>query len=79
MASPNNDFQTMNSIYKEAYADRVKDLIPDGVKVLNMVKFTSAEKQPGNLQKLLTLDTIRGRLIQKGTLTKENVCIEYTV
>ena len=49
MASPNNDFQTMNSIYKEAYADRVKDLIPDGVKVLNMVKFTSAEKQPGNL------------------------------
>jgi hypothetical protein len=45
----NNDFSTMNSIFKEAYADRVKDLIPDGVKLLNMITFTAAEKQPGNL------------------------------
>lgn len=49
MAQTNNDFNTMNSIFKEAYADRVKDLIPDGVKLLNMVTFTAAEKQPGNL------------------------------
>jgi len=49
MAQTNNDFTTMNSIFKEAYADRVKDLIPDGVKLLNMISFTSAEKQPGNL------------------------------
>lgn len=49
MAQTNNDFNTMNSIFKEAYADRVKDLIPDGVKLLNMINFTSAEKQPGNL------------------------------
>ncbi len=47
--SQTNDFQTMNSIYKEAYADKVKDLIPDGTKLLNMIDFTSAEKQPGNL------------------------------
>lgn len=33
---------------KEAYADRVKDLIPEGVKVYNMFKFQSADKQPGN-------------------------------
>jgi hypothetical protein len=39
----------MGIIQKEAYADKVKDLIPDGVKVLNMVSFTAAEKQPGNL------------------------------
>jgi hypothetical protein len=49
MAQTNNDFQTMNSIFKEAYADKVKDLIPDGVKLLNMITFTPAEKQPGNL------------------------------
>lgn len=49
MSQTNNDFATMNSIFKEAYADRVKDLIPDGVKLLNMINFTSAEKQPGNL------------------------------
>lgn len=44
-----NDFQTMNSIYKEAYADKVKDLIPEGVKLLNMISFQGAERQPGNL------------------------------
>jgi hypothetical protein len=49
MSQPNNDFQTMNTIFKEAYAERVKDLIPDGVKLLNMIKFTAADKQPGNL------------------------------
>jgi len=49
MAQTNNDFQTMNSIFREAYADKVKDLIPDGVKLLNMISFTAAEKQPGNL------------------------------
>ena len=43
-----NDFDTLNAIYKEAYADRVKDLIPEGVKVLNMIKFQPSEKQPGN-------------------------------
>lgn len=46
MSQSNNDFQTMNSIFKESYADRVKDLIPDGVKLLNMISFTAAEKQP---------------------------------
>lgn len=49
MSQTNNDFQTMNSIFKEAYADKVKDLIPDGVKLLNMISFTAADKQPGNL------------------------------
>ncbi len=43
-----NDFNTLNAIYKEAYADRVKDLIPEGVKVYNMFSFQSADKQPGN-------------------------------
>lgn len=48
MSNATNDFDTLNAIYKEAYADRVKDLIPEGVKVLNMIKFQPSEKQPGN-------------------------------
>jgi len=48
--SSTNDFETMNAIYKEAYADKVKDLIPEGVKLVNMIEFMSAEKQGGNLK-----------------------------
>lgn len=35
-------------LMKEAYADKVMDLIPEGVKVLNMIKFQPSDKQPGN-------------------------------
>ena len=48
MSQATNDFDSLNAIYKEAYADKVHDLIPEGVKVLNMIKFQSSEKQPGN-------------------------------
>lgn len=48
MSQSTNDFSSLNAIYKEAYADKVKDLIPEGVKVLNMFDFQSADKQPGN-------------------------------
>ena len=47
--STTNDFTSMNSIMKEAYADKIKDLIPEGNVLLNMIKFQSADKQPGNL------------------------------
>lgn len=47
--SQNNDFSSLNAIYKESYADKVKDLIPDGVKLLEKIEFMSAERQPGNL------------------------------
>ena len=49
MSQSTNDFNSMNSIYKEAYADKVKDLIPEGVKLLNKINFMAADKQPGNL------------------------------
>ena len=49
MSQSSNDFSSMNAIYKEAYADRVKDLIPEGVKLLNKISFMAADKQPGNL------------------------------
>ena len=48
MSTTTNDFDSLNAIMKEAYADNIKDLIPEGVKVLNMIKFQGADKQPGN-------------------------------
>jgi len=48
MASSNN-LSTLNGFFKEAYADKLETLIPDGVKLLNKIKFMSKDKQPGNL------------------------------
>ena len=42
-----NDFQTLNSHFKDVYADNVKDLIPEGVKLYNTISFIGAEKQNG--------------------------------
>ncbi len=49
MSSTANSLQTLNGFFKEAYADKLKELIPDGVKLLNRIKFLSKDKQPGNL------------------------------
>ena len=40
---------TLNGLFKESYADKIKDLVPEGVKLLNMISFNSSEKAPGNL------------------------------
>jgi hypothetical protein len=48
MSSP-NVVTSLNGLFKEAYADKLKELIPDGVKLLNRIKFMSKDKQPGNL------------------------------
>jgi len=34
----------LNGLFKQIYADRLKDLIPDGVKLLNMIKFSPKDK-----------------------------------
>lgn len=44
----NNTLSTLDGLFKETYADQLKELIPDGVKVLNKIKFLSKDKQPGN-------------------------------
>jgi hypothetical protein len=44
-----NTLSTLNGLFKESYADKLGELIPDGVKILNKIKFMSKEKQPGNL------------------------------
>jgi len=47
--TPNNTVGTLNGFFKETYSDRLAELIPDGVKLLNKIKFMSKDKQPGNL------------------------------
>jgi hypothetical protein len=47
--SGSNNISTLNGMFKEAYADQLELLIPDGVILLNRIKFMSKDKQPGNL------------------------------
>ena len=44
-----NTVSSLNSLFKETYGDKLNDLIPEGVKLLNKIKFLSKEKQPGLL------------------------------
>ena len=47
--TPNNTVGTLNGFFKEVYASKLEELIPDGVKLLNKIKFSSKEKNLGNL------------------------------
>lgn len=47
--TPDNSVGNLNGLFKETYADKLEQLIPDGVKILNKIKFMSKDKQPGNL------------------------------
>lgn len=47
--NPAGTVGTLNGFFKEAYADKLEALIPDGVKLLNRIKFAAKDKQPGNL------------------------------
>lgn len=49
MSTANTFGQSLNAMFKETYADKMKHLIPEGLKILNKVKFLSKDKQPGNL------------------------------
>lgn len=48
-STPDNLVGNLNGLFKETYGDKLNELIPDGVKVLNMIDFVSKEKQGGNL------------------------------
>jgi hypothetical protein len=43
-----NAVDTLNGLFKVVYADKIKDLIPEGVKLLKMIPFNSAQKALGN-------------------------------
>lgn len=50
MAYSSNTFaDTLNGLFKEAYADKLENLIPEGLKLYKMIDFLPKEKQPGNL------------------------------
>lgn len=50
MAFSSNTFaDTLNGLFKEAYADKLENLIPEGLKLYKMIDFLPKEKQPGNL------------------------------
>jgi hypothetical protein len=44
-----NTIATLNGLFKETYAKELKNLIPDQVKLINMIKFLPKDKNPGNL------------------------------
>jgi hypothetical protein len=42
-----NTLATLNGLYKKVYDGKLENLIPDGVKLLNAIKFVRKEKRPG--------------------------------
>jgi hypothetical protein len=49
MASANTFNDTLNGMFKEVYADKIRDLVPDGLKLLQAVDFSAQSSQLGNL------------------------------
>lgn len=47
--SGSNTTTTLNGLFKEVYADKIENLIPDGVKLLKLVPYVEAAKEIGNL------------------------------
>lgn len=43
--TPNNTVGNLNGLFKESYADKLNELIPDGVKLMNKIKFMSKDEQ----------------------------------
>jgi hypothetical protein len=48
-STPDNVVGNLNGFFKEVYADKLQELIPEGLKLVNMIKFIGKEKQGGNL------------------------------
>jgi hypothetical protein len=47
MSTEANTLQNLNGLYKKVYDGKLENLIPDGVKLLNNIKFVRKEKRPG--------------------------------
>ena len=43
-----NVVSTLNGLFKTVFADKVEDLIPDGVVLRNMIPFAPKDKQLGS-------------------------------
>lgn len=42
-----NTATTLNALYKDVYADKLKDLVPSATKLINLVPFKLVDKQLG--------------------------------
>lgn len=42
-----NDLDTLQGLFRKVYSDNIKYLVPDGVRLLKMIDFVSANKQQG--------------------------------
>ncbi len=47
MADAPETVATLNGLFKEQYADKLQDLVPNGTKFQKMVPFVPAEKELG--------------------------------
>lgn len=47
MSGTVNTLENLNGLYKKVYDGKLENLIPDGVKLLNAIKFVRKEKRPG--------------------------------
>ena len=47
MSGTANTLDNLNGLYKKVYDGKLENLIPDGTKLLNAVKFVKKEKRPG--------------------------------
>lgn len=45
-SNPQATVGNLNGLFKETYADKLEQLIPEQVKLLNMIPFMSKDKQP---------------------------------
>lgn len=48
-STPDNTVGNLNGFFKEVYSDKLQELIPEGLKLVNMIKFIGKDKQGGNL------------------------------
>ena len=55
-----NQVDSLNGHFKELYADQIKDLIPDGVKLYNMVSFMESKKLGNAYNQPVTLGLEHG-------------------
>lgn len=44
-----NNLSTLNGLFKEVYADKLENLIPDGVRLLKEIPFVAKDRQNGSL------------------------------
>jgi hypothetical protein len=58
-----NDIDTLNGFFKNVYADKLEDLVPEGVKLCKMIPFAKPNKKIGlEYKQSVSLQLEHGRL-----------------